>query len=543
LLETPLPVPPLNEQKRIVAKIEELLPKVNAVRERLIRVKEIMKRFRQSVLSAACSGRLTEDWRYKSQEVETGQDLIKRVLEGRMRQYEAECREAKKEGKRIPPKPNHLEYRKVKTDDLPEMPQEWDWAYLPFFGYMNRGKSRHRPRNAPHLYGGPYPFIQTGDIAQSVGKIRSHRQTYSEAGLKQSKIWPEGTVCITIAANIAHSGLLTYPACFPDSVVGVVPDGQICHGEFLEYFIRIARTGLDEYAPSTSQKNINIAILNDLAVPVPPLIEQAEIVRRVEAVFKIADTIEKRVEAELLKTEKMTQGILAKAFRGELVPTDAELLHREENIGTKSVVEQGESYKKVPVIYTIGHSVHSLEKLVGLLSKNRIEVLVDIRSEPYSRKVPQFNKDNLEKEIRKSGLKYLFLGKELGGRPPKHDFYDKNGFVLYSKIADSAEFKTGLERVLKGIEKFRVALMCSEENPSNCHRHLLVGRVLSDRKVRILHIRGDGEIQSDAEIRNSRYQAQKGQSQQSLFVSEESSEWKSTQSVLRRKAPNNSSAH
>jgi uncharacterized protein (DUF488 family) len=185
-----------------------------------------------------------------------------------------------------------------------------------------------------------------------------------------------------------------------------------------------------------------------------------------------------------------------------------------------------------PVIFTIGHSIHSLEKLISLLSANRVEVLVDIRSEPYSRKVPHFNKDNLEKEIKKSGLKYLFLGKELGGRPTKRQFYDREGFVLYSKIADSPDFMCGLERVLNGIEKFRVALMCSEENPANCHRRLLVGRVLASGGVEVFHIRADGSIQSEEQIQSDQYKRNGDMNQQSLFVSEEPSEWKSTQSVL-----------
>ena len=160
------------------------------------------------------------------------------------------------------------------------------------------------------------------------------------------------------------------------------------------------------------------------------------------------------------------------------------------------ITGERESPKNGLVVYTIGHSIHSLEKLISLLSANRIDVSVDIRSEPYSRKVPHFNKDNLEKEIKKAGLKYLFLGKELGGRPTKRQFYDQEGFVLYSKIADSPDFKSGLERVLNGIEKFRVALMCSEENPANCHRRLLVGRVLASGGVEVFHIRADGSIQS-----------------------------------------------
>ena len=182
---------------------------------------------------------------------------------------------------------------------------------------------------AEHLYKGPYPFIQTGDIAQSGGRITSHEQTYSEAGLRQSRLWPAGTVCITIAANIAHSAILTYPACFPDSVVGVVPDTDLCLTEYLEFFIRTARADLEQYAPATAQKNINIGILSDVAVPLPPYQEQQEIVRRTVALLAQADTIEAHVTNAALANDKLTPSILAKAFRGDLVPTEAELARRE----------------------------------------------------------------------------------------------------------------------------------------------------------------------------------------------------------------------
>ncbi len=202
-----------------------------------------------------------------------------------------------------------------------------------------------------------------------------------------------------------------------------------------------------------------------------------------------------------------------------------------------------ESSKNGLVVFTIGHSIHSLEKLISLLNANRVEVLVDIRSEPFSRKVPHFNKENLEKEIRKRGLKYLFLGKELGGRPAGREFYDAEGFVLYSRIAESHDFKNGIERIIKGIKDFRVALLCSEENPANCHRRLLVGRVLLSGGVEVFHIRGDGSINSEEEILSYQHERNGDMNQQTLFVSEEAQEWKFTQSVLRRKAPNNSSAH
>jgi len=322
-------VPPLTEQKRIVAKLEGLLTRVNTTKGRLAKVSVILKRFRQAVLAAACSGRLTEEWRATKVDIEPADQLVERFFSKRQQEYTADCKKAKTEGKKPPKKPNNLEPRRVETAGLPEIPDEWTWIHLPELGYMSRGKSKHRPRNAPYLFGGPYPFIQTGDIAQSGGRITSYRQTYSEAGLAQSHLWSSGTVCITIAANIANSAILTYPACFPDSIVGLTPDEALCIKEYVEFFIRTARSNLDQFAPATAQKNINIEILSDVAVPLPPLAEQKEIVRRVESMFKLADVVEKRVAMATARAKQLTQAILAKAFRGELVPTEAELASRE----------------------------------------------------------------------------------------------------------------------------------------------------------------------------------------------------------------------
>lgn len=321
-------LPPLGEQRRIAAKLDILLGKVDGCQKRLAKIPMILKRFRQAVLAAACSGRLTSDWRAVHVDLEPADQLVERIFSKRQQEYTADCKKAKTEGKKPPKKPNNLEPRRVETAGLPEIPDEWTWIHLPELGYMSRGKSKHRPRNAPHLFGGPYPFIQTGDIAQSSGRITSHRQTYSEAGLAQSHLWSSGTVCITIAANIANSAILTYPACFPDSIVGLTPDEAFCIKEYVEFFIRTARSNLDQFAPATAQKNINIEILSDVAVPLPPLAEQKEIVHRVEAMFKLAEAVEKRVAAATTRAERLSQAILAKAFRGELVPTEAELARR-----------------------------------------------------------------------------------------------------------------------------------------------------------------------------------------------------------------------
>jgi type I restriction enzyme S subunit len=154
---------------------------------------------------------------------------------------------------------------------------KWQKVRLGELGEVNRGRSRNRPRYAEHLYGGPYPFIQTGDIKASNGRITSHHQTYSEAGLAQSRLWPAGTLCITIAANIAETGILSYPACFPDSVVGFVADQSKCEVLFIEYMFRHLRRHIQHEATGSVQDNINLETLNRLEIPLPPLPEQRAI--------------------------------------------------------------------------------------------------------------------------------------------------------------------------------------------------------------------------------------------------------------------------
>ncbi len=195
-------------------------------------------------------------------------------------------------------------------------------------------------------------------------------------------------------------------------------------------------------------------------------------------------------------------------------------------------------------IFTVGHSNHSLEVFINLLQSHKINVLVDVRSKPFSRFSPQFNKEGLEKAVKAGGIKYLFLGRELGGRPQDSEFYDNYGFVLYSRIAESPLFLEGIDRLIKGIKTYRVAVMCGEENPANCHRRLLVGRVLGERGVSVRHIRGDGRIQDEDELGRDEYQSKGEQAQLSLFEpNEEVPEWKSTQWVLSRKELDSSSAH
>jgi type I restriction enzyme S subunit len=190
---------------------------------------------------------------------------------------------------------------------------------LPQLGELNRGKSKNRPRNDPKLYGGPFPFVQTGDIRQANGVIQAFSQTYSEEGLKQSRLWPKGTLCITIAANIADTAILGIEACFPDSVVGFIPHTGDVDARFVEFFLRTAKQELERYAPATAQKNINIEILNDFPIPLPPLSEQKLIIAEVERRLSIADMTEEVATVNLHRSERLRQSILKKAFSGQLL--------------------------------------------------------------------------------------------------------------------------------------------------------------------------------------------------------------------------------
>lgn len=158
---------------------------------------------------------------------------------------------------------------------------------LESLGSLARGKSKYRPRNAPELRGGPdgpYPLIQTGDIANAGTYLSDYEDTYTELGLSQSQMWPKGTLCITIAANIAKTSILAIDACFPDSVVGFTAGGKVTN-LFMHYWFCFFQGVLEEQAPQAAQKNINLKILQNLRVIIPPLELQqqfADFVARVD---------------------------------------------------------------------------------------------------------------------------------------------------------------------------------------------------------------------------------------------------------------------
>jgi uncharacterized protein (DUF488 family) len=149
-------------------------------------------------------------------------------------------------------------------------------------------------------------------------------------------------------------------------------------------------------------------------------------------------------------------------------------------------------------ILTIGHSTHPIERFVALLKEHGVTALADVRSAPFSRFNPQFNKVELQRSLKEAGISYIFLGKELGARSNDRSHYE-NGRVQYDRLAKTKSFHSGIARVRKGAQEHRVALMCAEKEPLECHRTLLVARALEREGERVVHIHADGHLESHAD--------------------------------------------
>lgn len=182
----------------------------------------------------------------------------------------------------------------------------WEVKKLGEIGNLARGVSKHRPRNAPELLGGTMPLIQTGDVANADFFIEKYTNTYSELGVAQSKVWKKGTLCITIAATIGKCAILNFDACFPDSVVGFEPNNEISEKIYILFLFKNLQKILEEEAPAVAQKNINLALLNNLTVPLPPLPLQQQFASKIEAIEEMKSETKKALqEAETLFQARM----------------------------------------------------------------------------------------------------------------------------------------------------------------------------------------------------------------------------------------------
>ena len=183
---------------------------------------------------------------------------------------------------------------------------------------FGRGKSKHRPRNDEKLYGGKYPFIQTGDVRNSDKYILKYSQTYNELGLTQSKIWPKGTICITIAANIAETGILNFDSCFPDSIIGIVVDPKKAEVNFTYYALQFLKTKLQLLGKGSAQDNINLGTFETQTFPFPSLTDQKQIVHQLDTLSAETKKLESLYQQKLNNLEDLKKSVLEKAFKGEL---------------------------------------------------------------------------------------------------------------------------------------------------------------------------------------------------------------------------------
>jgi type I restriction enzyme S subunit len=298
--EYPVPLPGRSDQEQIVRFVQQQFSRLHAAQTDLRRGLNSIGVLRRSVAVAATSGGLVPREMELGGQHETADDFVQRVSGALASQ-----------GRRR---------RQQRHGVLPTtpLPKGWIWARLTELGDLDRGKSRHRPRNDPSLYGGQYPFVQTGDIRRSKGTIRQHSQTYNEAGLAQSRLWPTGTLCITIAANIAETAVLSYPACFPDSVAGFVHHGDLATTRYVQVCLLAMKQRLWELAPATAQKNINLGTLDAIAIPLPPPNEQARIIAEVDRIMSLAEAFEAEAAAALTRSRQLRGSILSSVLRSHL---------------------------------------------------------------------------------------------------------------------------------------------------------------------------------------------------------------------------------
>lgn len=294
LKDTVIPIPPRDQRKQIIDVLERALDKQSSALPHVSAAKRAIESFRQAVLAAASSGRLTADWREQNPDIEGAEKLVSQPA------YSIEEPE----------------------DGLSELPDKWAWVALGNYARCSRGRFSVRPRNDPSCFGGEHPFIQIGSLNPNGGWVRSHTQTLNAKGLSVSKRFPKGTAVIAIVgATIGNTGLLAYDMCFPDSLVGLetgTPEGN----RFVELFLRDRKHIIREASYSSGgQPNIKLESLNPYPLALPPLAEQREIVRRVDRLLTLVDELQRRVDTAARSVKRSSQAVLAKAFRGELVTT------------------------------------------------------------------------------------------------------------------------------------------------------------------------------------------------------------------------------
>ncbi len=286
-------LPPFAEQKRIVAKLEQLLGKVEDCRERLAKIPQILKRFRQAVLAAACSGRLTEDWREENPDVESAEELVKRIAHSKIAIQRSES----------------SNWISIVVEDL--------------FDSFSGGTPN---KNQPQYWNGSVPWVSSGDVKSD--EIESGELFITEEGLKNSatKLCSSNSVIVVVRSGILKH---TLPVALVKNKLAINQDIKCFDSgnRDINYWLFLNLKAFQNQIlglnrEGTTVQSVKSETLKKWCLSLPPLAEQQEIVRRVEGLFRLADRIEERYQKAKACVEQITQAILAKAFRGELVPQD-----------------------------------------------------------------------------------------------------------------------------------------------------------------------------------------------------------------------------
>jgi type I restriction enzyme S subunit len=328
----PLRLAPLTEQHRIVAKLEKLLGQVGTCQERLSKVPALLKRFRQSVLAAACSGRLTADWREENSSLETAAVLFAKIKTERQRHYEKECRQAVAVGRRKPKHSDSNERSRNSVSDFPDIPETWAYFRLEELCHQVTDGTH----KTPNYQTSGVPFLSVKNVRPFLVRDADIKFiSKEEQRLINSRCNPEkGDILYTkIGATFGYAAAnkLDYAFSIFVSLALVKPVTPYFSSAFAELVLNseVVFHQARERVSGIGTPDLHLVEIRDFRVPLPPIPEQKEIVRRVESLFALADRIEARFAEGQKRVNSIAQAILAKAFSGELVPTEFELAKAE----------------------------------------------------------------------------------------------------------------------------------------------------------------------------------------------------------------------
>ena len=360
------------------------------------------------------------------------------------------------------------------------------WKVVPLSEIINIIGGGTPKTNIEEYWNGDIPWFSVVDAPNETDVFVIDTEKHiTQHGVENSstRILCKGTTIISARGTVGKCALVGRPMAMNQSCYGL--QGKEGIGDYFVYFtIRRQVADLQRSGHGSVFNTITRDTFKTIKVARTPVSLTKSYDDAIKPIMEriLANCIENVTLASLRET------LLPRLISGELRVPEIDAL-----------IQEPRDNKHKSVIYTIGHSTHSIDKFIYMLKQHGITALADVRSAPYSRFNPQFNKEKLDTSLKKAGITYVFLGKELGARPNDPTCYI-NGRADFLSIAKRSEFQEGLDRVIKGSEKYRVALMCAEKEPLDCHRTILVCRNLKKRGVNIKHILFNGALEDQEEM-------------------------------------------